>query len=170
MLFYYYFVLFTFEIFRNFQNQNFLIGISFCFIAILTRYASAVALLPICMVVLFRILKKENYKLLLFSSIIIVVISIPHLLIRLQNSLQFLNHQWLRSWNIFNLFQSDFNVAEDETRNHFINLIYIVFQISHPIFLFFGIILSGFILLKRKFNFNRHQKSFWFQSCFMHCF
>ncbi len=140
------------------KTKHFLIGISFCFIAILTRYAAALVLLPICILVLFRILKIKNFKLILFPFPILVLIAIPHLLVRSQNSLQFLNHQWLQSWNLFYLFQSDFHVAEDETRNHFINLIYIGFQVLHPIFLFFGVILIAFALIKRKFYFNKNQK------------
>lgn len=140
------------------KNKHFLIGIAFGCIAIFTRYASVVALLPIGLVVLFRILKNRNYKLLLFSIGILGIISIPHLVVRSQNSLQFLNHQWLQSWNIFNLFQSDFNVAEDESRNHFINLIYIGFQVLHPIFLFFGVVLIAFTLIKRKLYCNYYQK------------
>ena len=140
------------------KNKHFLIGIALGCIAIFTRYASVVALLPIGLVVLFRILKNRNYKLLLFSIGILGIITIPHLVVRSQNSLQFLNHQWLQSWNIFNLLQSDFNVAEDETRNHFINLIYIGFQVLHPIFLFFGVILIAFTLIKRKLYCNYYQK------------
>ena len=134
------------------KNKHFLIGIAFCCIAILTRYASAVVLLPICIMVLYRLLKNRNYKILLYSIPIIVIIAIPHLLIRSQNSLQFLSHQWLQTWNIFNLFQSDFVTGDGTMNNHFINLVYVFFSVLHPTFLFIGILLIAFSIINRSFK------------------
>lgn len=143
---------------ESYKSKYFLIGIAFCFIAILTRYAAAMVLLPICVVVLFKMLKNRNYKPILFSVPIIALIAIPHIWVRSQNSLQFLSHQWLQAWNISNLFQRNFMTVEGESHNHFINLIYIGFQVLHPIFMFIGVILVVFLFLKKPLHFNKNQR------------
>lgn len=140
------------------KNKHFLIGITFCVFAVLTRYAAAVVLLPICIPALFNLLKNRNYKLILFSFPIIGFITIPHIFIRSQNSLQFLSHQWLLTWDIFNLFRSDFVTVDGEMHHHFINLIYVCFQFLHPVFLFIGVFLFVISLKTPAFQWNKPQK------------
>lgn len=120
------------------KKSSFLFGVAFCLLAILTRYATAVILFPIGISVLLKLLKHKQFKLILYSIPIILAISLPHIAVKSQNSLQFLSHHWLQNWNIINLFKSDFITIEGPRSNHFINLLYICFTFFHPIFFVFG--------------------------------
>lgn len=140
------------------KNNTFLLGFSFGILAILTRYASAVILFPFCLLAIVQLIKKRNYLLLVFSILITALIAAPHILIRSQNSLQFLSHQWLQAWNITNLLSSNFITVDGEMHYHFINLIYAFFPVLHPIFMVFGIFLLGYFIKNRNFTFHKYQK------------
>lgn len=142
---------------ENFKKSSFLIGITFCLIAVLTRYAAIVILLPIGLVVVIKLIKNKHFSLLLYTLPIIPVISLPHVAIKLQNSIQFLSHSWLQNWNILNIFKSDFITQEGPRNNHFINLIYICFTFLHPIFMFFGIGIIGYSIKNRFRKWNKYQ-------------
>jgi 4-amino-4-deoxy-L-arabinose transferase-like glycosyltransferase len=120
------------------KKSAFIFGVAFCLLAILTRFAVVVILFPICIAVLWKLLQRKQYKLILYSIPIILVISLPHVAFKSQNSLQFLSHHWLQNWNILNLFKSDFITIEGPRSNHFINLFYIFFTFFHPVFFVFG--------------------------------
>lgn len=140
------------------KNKSFLFGVTFCFLAILTRYAIAVVLFPFCIAVLIKFIKNKHFKLVLYSIPIIFVISLPHVLVKSQNSLQFLTHSWLQSWDFFNLFKSHFITIDGESYNNFINVIYICFQLVHPAFFVFGIVMLIFILQNRNIKINKYQR------------
>ncbi|MGH2665140.1 ArnT family glycosyltransferase [Flavobacterium sp.] len=141
-------------------NRNFLFGAVLAVFALLTRYAAAVILLPFCVLALIHLIKKKNYTYLLLSVLFSGLVAIPHIVIRSQNSLQFLSHPWLQSWSFLNIFQSDFTTVDGETKNRYINLIYTFFTFFHPAFLFFGIVLFAVFLKRRKITFYKYQKLF----------
>lgn len=140
------------------KKSSFLFGVVFCLIAILTRYAVAVILFPICVVVLFQLIKRRHFILVAYSIPLIITFSLPHVLVKSQNSLNFLSHSWLTSWDILNLFKSHFITVDGENSNNCINLIYVFFQIVHPAFFVFGIPLIIYYLKKRKFILTKYQK------------
>lgn len=142
------------------KNKAFLFGIGFGVLAVFTRYASALILLPFCFSVFIHILKNKKYTLLLFSIIITALIAAPHILIRSQNSLEFLSHQWLQHWDITNLFRSNFTTVDGEMHNKYINLIYIFFSLIHPIFIVFGIVLLFYFIKNKHFSLHRYQRLF----------
>ena len=140
------------------KTKTIVLGIAFTSLAILTRYASFVVLFPFGLWALITIIKHKKYSILVYAIFILAIIAIPHLWIRSQNSLQFLSHEWLNSWQITNLFQRNFSTVDGEMHNHFINLIYIFFSFAHPIFLVFGSARVITILLKSDFHLDRYQK------------
>lgn len=140
------------------KYKSFLLGVSFCLLAILTRYAVVVILVPFCIAVLFKLIKEKHFKLVLFSIPLILAISLPHLIVKSQNSLQFLSHHWLQNWNLLNLFKSDFITIEGPRNNNFINLVYICFTFLHPIYFVFGFYFIV-IFFKNEFRrLNEYQK------------
>jgi hypothetical protein len=139
------------------KNKSFWFGVAFCMLAILTRYAAIVLLFPFSIIVLLKILKSKQFKLLFLTIPILFIIVIPHILVKSQNSLQFLSHSWLQNWNIINLFKSDFITLEGPRNNHFINLIYLIFQVVHPIFFSFLIFLLPSFLKKDFYKTNKYQ-------------
>lgn len=137
--------------------KSFLFGVAFCLLAILTRYVVVVILFPFGIAVLVKALKNKHFKLVLFSIPIILVISLPHVIVKSQNSLEFLSHHWLQNWDIFNLFKSNFVTIEGPRNNNFINLIYILFVFLHPIFMIFGIGIIGYSFKNRFEKLNKYQ-------------
>lgn len=140
------------------QNKSVLIGVLFCILALMTRYASGVLFFPISCMVFIQLIKTKNYKVFAISILIAVFVLIPHLLIRTQNSLQFLSHQWLITWDILNLFRNNFETIDGESHFHFINLIYIFFQLLHPTYLFIGIIIIVFFFKNGKMQMYKTQR------------
>lgn len=120
------------------KKSSFLFGVAFCLLAILTRYAVAVIMFPIVIAVLWKLLQQKQYKLILYSIPILFAISLSHVAVKSQNSLQFLSHHWLQNWDILNLFKSNFITVEGPRSNNFINLFYICFTFFHPVFFVFG--------------------------------
>lgn len=144
------------------KYKSFLFGVAFGLLAVLTRYAVIVVLFPFCMAVLFKLIKNKHYKLVVFSIPIIFAVSFPHVVVKSQNSLQFLSHSWLQNWNILNLFKSQFVTVDGESYNNFINVIYIGFQFIHPVFLVFGIVAILIFIRDQDFKTITNQKLVFF--------
>jgi len=130
------------------KNSSFLIGIAIGTLAVMTRYVSFLVLLPVGILVAIAIFKNRKWSIFLASIFIASFIIIPHLIIRSKNSIGFLSHDWLTTWNFLHLFQSKFTTHEGEINNHFINLIYCCYQFIHPVFLPFGLFLITFYVVK----------------------
>lgn len=142
------------------DTKSFLLGSSFVALAVLTRYAAAVVLLPFCIIAFYQLLISRKFWALFFSATLAGIATLPHLIIRSQNSLQFLSHQWLQTWSFTNLFQNHFITIDGEMQYQFINLVYSFFSFFHPVFLAFGLLLLGYFLKKRTFWFTNYQKLF----------
>jgi hypothetical protein len=140
--------------------KNLVFGTCLVMLAILTRYAAAVILFPFCVLVLIHIIKNRNYIYPIISLIAAGLIAVPHIVIRSQNSLQFLSHEWLASWNISNLFRMQFSTVDGEMHYNCINLIYTFFIFFHPAFLVFGFVLVLFFLKARKIELGKYQTLF----------
>lgn len=139
-------------------SKYLLSGVVLSGFAVLTRYAAIVILVPFAVASFIVIINNKKYLILIYSFLLLFIVAIPHLIIRSQNSLQFLSHQWLQTWQMSNIFKSNFITPDGIAENHFINLIYIFFSFFHPIFMFFGSILIIIFLFKRNFQINYFQK------------
>ena len=141
-------------------GKSLLLGTIFVMFAMLTRYATVVILFPFCFLALVHVVKKRNFIYVLLSLIAAGLIAIPHIAIRSQNSLQFLSHEWLSSWNILNLFRSNFTTIDGEMHYNCINVIYAFFTFFHPAFFIFGILLLLFFIKRRTIQFPKRQRLF----------
>lgn len=117
----------------------------FSVLAFLTRYVSALILLPFILNALVLFIKQKNsLKHLVFIPVIVFVLLLPHILIRLHNPIEFLSHQWLQHWSFNNFFQNNFS-KEEGTFSYFLpNIIYAFSNIFSPKYLFVGIIFIPF--------------------------
>lgn len=141
----YYFIQFIIQS----QNKHCMLGVIFSMLSLQTRYASVVILLLFSVLVLIKLLKSKNYKMILFAVLIVVIISLPHIYIRSNNSLQFLSHNFLTEWNIMNLFKSSFTTFDGKSQNKCINLIYCLFSFYHPQFFAFGCLVFIWAFIKK---------------------
>lgn len=139
------------------KNKSFYLGSMFCMLAVLTRYVAVVLLVPFAIMVFLKAFKSKKFKLLFLTLPILLIVSLPHFLVKSQNSLQFLSHSWLQNWNIINLFKSDFITVEGPRNNHFINLIYVFYQLLHPIFFSYLIFLLPSFFKKDFYKTNTNQ-------------
>jgi hypothetical protein len=75
---------------------------------------------------------------------------IPHLLLNV-NAVDFLNHNLLSSWNIFNFLKSDFNTIDGRSQYMFPNLVYTVVRLFHPGYFVAGVFFLAIAIFKHKF-------------------
>lgn len=126
----------------------------FCFAAFMTRYASAVVLLPFVIngtLLFFK--QKKWYKHIVFLLLVLFILSLPHLIIRNNNATEFLSHQWLQDWSVVNIFKRNFITVDGASHHKLPNILYALSNIFHPRFFFVGIVFIPF-LLNKKFRFN----------------
>lgn len=141
----YYFIQFIIQS----QNKHCMLGVIFSMLSLQTRYASIVILVLFFVLVFIKLLKSKNYKMILFAVLIGVVISLPHIYIRSNNSLQFLSHNFLTEWNILNLFKNSFVSINGESHSKLINLVYCLYSFFHPQFFAFGCLVFILIFIKK---------------------
>ncbi len=137
--------------FKHSKNSSYILGLLFSMLAFQTRYASIVILLLFLSITFIKIIKSKNYKLLFYSAVIVVTTSIPHFLLRSNESFKFLSHHLFTDWNPIHLFQNTFITADGLGHYKFINFVFIFFSFIHPQFLAFGLIILV-ISLKYKFK------------------
>ncbi len=141
----YYFILFIIQS----QNKHCLLGITFSALSLQTRYASIVVLILFFVLVFIKLIKAKNYTIILCSVLIGTIISLPHIYIRSNNSLQFLSHNFLTDWNILNLFKNSFVTINGESHSKLINLVYVLYSFFHPQFFAFGCLVFTWVLIKK---------------------
>ena len=146
ILFLYHFLEFS----QNRKVKHFYYITIFSFAAFMTRYASAVVLLPFVISATVLFLKqRKNTKHVLSLMLIIVVLFLPHILIRMQNTVEFLSHQWMQDWSILNLFKRNFTTIDGSSKYNLPNIIYVFFNLIHPKFLFVGLIFIPLLFFKK---------------------
>jgi hypothetical protein len=132
---------------ENFLNKYlYLYVISFT-ASIMTRYAAFIILLPTAFHLFYSNYSKIRFKNILVILLIIFTLISPHLYIRSNNSLNFIQHQWILNWNPLNFFKNAFNTVDGNYKYIFPNIIYGFCSLVHPGFIFLGII---FLLFFRK--------------------
>ncbi len=114
--------------------------------AIMTRYATFVVLLPLGLYTLYiYISRKEHFKHLPFFILIGALLLFPHYLIRYENTTEFLQHDWLKSWSITNFYKRSFTTPDGTNSNFLPNIIYAFSSLFHPRYLFSGILFFPFL-------------------------
>ncbi len=141
----YYFIQFIIQS----KNKHCMLGVIFSMLSLQTRYASIVILVLFFVLVFIKLVKSKNYKMILFSVLIGITISLPHIYIRANNSLQFLSHNFLTEWNILNLFKNSFISINGESQSKLINLVYCLYSFFHPQFFAFGCLIFVLIFINK---------------------
>lgn len=131
--------------------SSFVLGVVATMFAFHTRYVSLVVLLPFYILVLGKIIKNKEYKLLPLSIAIVLVILLPHFLLHPTTNLKFISHQFLINWNPIHLFQRSFSTIDGQSNHTFLNVIYILYPLFHPHFFVFGTLI---ILTAIKFRYK----------------
>ena len=121
----------------------------FSALALMTRYACAVVLIPIVMASSFYFFKTRGLiKHIPFLILISCFLLFPHFVVRYSNYGSFLSHQWLQNWSLAHFFQSSFTTIDGSSYNLFPNLIYGFSNFFHPGYLLFGLPFIFLIFLK----------------------
>ena len=130
----------------------------FSSMAVFTRYAAVVVLIIPAIVIVNHIIKNRKIFHILICLAIIIIVSIPHILIRESSSADFLKHLWLQDWSLSNFFKSNFTTPEGTQHYRLPNIIYSFSNVYYPTYLIFGLVLV--VLSERNLPKNR----FWLTS------
>lgn len=115
----------------------------FAAMAILTRYACAVLLFPLLLVMAVESIRKKDFVSLSISSLAFCV---PLIINFFYWSLPEgnINHNWLLSWSAMNFFRSDFNTAEGILNYPLPNFVHVFKVIFYPGFCLISLFLIPF--------------------------
>lgn len=154
-----FFITASFYFLIDYLHKNQLKQIIFFFVfitfAFFTRYAAIVVLFLPLIIIVYQINKNNKLLHLFIPLLIVVILSIPHILLKATNPTGFLNHEWLNDWSTSNFFKSDFITQEGTQNYRFLNIIYSFSSLFFPTYLVFGLVL--FVLSQR----NLPNNKFW---------
>ncbi|MBT4776011.1 MAG: hypothetical protein HON99_09865 [Crocinitomicaceae bacterium] len=114
--------------------------------AVMTRYASAVMILPMGCYFVYLLLAGKRWLTIGTSIVIACLVLMPHFLIRGVGSLNFLGHSWLTNWNPINFFAHSFATHDGFQEHSFSNLLYVFSPFVHPGYLLVG---SGLLMFSK---------------------
>jgi hypothetical protein len=143
---------------HNTELKQIILFSVFSAMAVLTRYATAVVLIIPAIVIINQIIKNRKVLHLLILLVIVLILSIPHILIRESGSAEFLRHSWLQDWSLSNFFNINFTTPEGIQHYRFPNIIYAFSSISFPTYMIFGLVL---VVLSER---NLPKNKFWLVS------
>ena len=122
----------------------------FSVFAVMTRYASAILVLPFILISINYFIKQEKFwKHVLPILVVVGILTLPHFLVRYSNYDSFLSHPWLNNWSLANFFNNSFITVDGYSDNLLPNLIYSFSNFFHPAYIFLGPFLI-FILIKKR--------------------
>lgn len=109
--------------------------------AVMTRYATAVLVIPIgiWLLRLFWLRKTLPIKPIVLGVLLAGSITLPHWLLRSSNGTDFLQHAWLSNWSLAHLFKSTFYTPDGVATNLVPNLMYMFSPMGHAGYLFIGV-------------------------------
>ncbi|MFT7613262.1 MAG: 4-amino-4-deoxy-L-arabinose transferase-like glycosyltransferase [Parvicellaceae bacterium] len=125
-----------------------------CVLAFMTRYVSAVILIPLIGFFIFTLFKERKWLYLLSSLVIVCLVLTPHILVRGYQSANFLSHEGFISWTPTNFFQSDHATPDGVLQHPYINFMYGFSPFLHPGYLLIGFGLLMFSKYKIKQSFS----------------
>ncbi len=144
--------LFAFSKFINRESNKWIYAFVFCAaLATMTRYASAVVLLAPSILLLLKMLSNKNWKSLLLCGMIVLLVCVPHLLIRHNTPLAFVHHEWINSWSLFNFFKADFVTRDGIQHYKVFNLAFMVLAFVH---IGFGVLVLPLLFFARPKDFS----------------
>ena len=102
----------------NLKARHLYIGVSFSLLSIMTRYPAFVILLPLLLQTGACFFKHKQLVQHLFGLVpIALLIMIPHFYIRMENPSGFIQHEWIKTWNISHLFEHEFTTIDGTQHN-----------------------------------------------------
>lgn len=127
------------------NSRDVILACCFGLLAIQTRYAAALMMLPLIPVIfsLFR----NRYSILFLVIASGTLALTPTVFFKPQEGFSFLHHPWLETWNPVNIFKSRFVTSEGIFDYTFPNIIYVLAVNLHPGYCFAGI---AFLLFSLK--------------------
>lgn len=131
-------------------THHFMWGTLFGALSIMMRYTAIIIWFPAAMAGLYYCLKNKQWMILLLSSLIAVLIFLPHLLIRQEDSFKFMGHSWLTGWSPVNFFKRSFTNPDGFQQNRLYNFIYALGGIFHPGYFLSGLAFLMFIINKKQ--------------------
>lgn len=144
--------LFAFSKFMNRESSKWIYAFVFCAaLATMTRYASAVVLLLPSILLLLKMFSNKNWKSLLLCGIIVLLVCVPHLLIRHNTPLAFVHHEWINTWSLFNFFKTDFVTRDGIQHYKIFNLAFMFLAFAH---IGFGVLVLPLLFFVRAKDFS----------------
>lgn len=113
--------------------------------AVMTRYALALLVLLPGIHVLLIAVKRRQLLALLGAGVLSLLFTLPHLLIRLAESFDFLGHSYLQGWSWKHWFMRSFSTNDGVLSFRLPNLLYAFGYWYHPGFFSFGILGVAFV-------------------------
>jgi hypothetical protein len=127
-------------------------GVLFASLSIMMRYAAILIWLPSALYGLYHCLKNKQWMILILSILLSILIFLPHILVRKENSMEFIGHSWLIGWSPINFFKHSFTTIDGIQQNRFHNIIYAIGGIFHPGYFLPGIVFVSFLITKKQSN------------------
>ena len=112
--------------------------------AVMTRYAAALLLFPIAIMLLSQVLRRRDFRSLVAMAAGLVAL-LPHFIVRSSAPEAFLGHSWLQQWSMAHFFQSQFTTVDGFASYRFPNLLYAFGPFYYPGFLFVGVFVIAFL-------------------------
>lgn len=136
-----------FQFHKSKHGMALLAGIAFTALAFHSRYGSVILLIPPLLLALNAFLQRPAVIALGGGIMLAVLVSLPHLLLRSDNSLEFLGHSWLQNWSPLNFFRSSFVTIDGAASYPLPNLLYAFSYLFHPVY---GMLLLATVPFYRK--------------------
>jgi hypothetical protein len=144
---------YTVKFYRDKEDKTGVLSILFSSCAMATRYACLVIIFPLLIFTVWNLIKKKSSLTFLICLVAGIIPLLPDILLR--NRLLFfqLTDGHVRidygsnaySWSLLNFFRRDFLNADGWQHYSQWNIMYVIFNLVHPAFLFAGILLLIFV-------------------------
>lgn len=131
------------------SSQSLMISICAAILAVQTRYATLLLLLPVFLMMWDAIRKRTS--LLLICIFVIITTLTPSFFLKGPEWLDFILHPALKEWSFFNLFRSSYLINGNVENFNMPNLVFIISTLFHPGYCLFGLIFI-IISLRNKFS------------------
>jgi hypothetical protein len=134
------------------EGKYFFWFVTFAMAAIATRYAAIIVLVAPGISIKLNFLRHFKWKAFALSAIAVCTIALPHFLLRYNNPLAFIHHDWVTEWSPTNFFKNTFVTADGNAHYTFYNIVYVFFNLIHPAFCFAGLIFLAIYIIYLKEN------------------
>ena len=140
--------MYCFKLFTEKPLPRYVYGFAiFGALAVMTRYASVVILFPPAIVMAYGIVLNRQWLSIVAGLLLVAIICTPHVLIRHNTPLAFVNHNWVTSWSVRNFFSSNFFTPDGTLHYKLPNLVFCTAGLLHP---GLGVLLAPVLLFVRR--------------------